>query len=258
MGRKLRVDFSNETVGDDDGRDQHGGGVSNTGDIPPTQPHNTNISPQGGGISNTVSYSQPSNGTANLPPPTAGSSALPPLPQGKDLPPGVTCTDAISRTLNALPTSQLLDILQQMKALATNDPARATELLNQAPQLSYAIFQSLLLMGLVSPDAINSVLDAGAPQPVAAPAPAPNPLAAYGYPGVTGTPPVAVGGGYAPPAPVPVMPAPVPVPAAAPTQDPEALMRAVMELPQETIDQLPEAERQQIMALRASYGAMRR
>jgi cleavage stimulation factor subunit 2 len=35
-------------------------------------------------------------------------------------------------------------------------------------------------------------------------------------------------------------------------------MRAVMELPQETIDQLPEAERQQIMALRASYAAQGR
>jgi len=255
MGRKLRVDFSNETVGDDDGRDQHGGVRTST--IRFTSNSTLLTSPQPGGNSNPTNYPQPSNGATNIPPPAAGSSALPPLPQGKDLPPGVTCTDAISRTLNALPTSQLLDILQQMKALAANDPARATELLHQAPQLSYAIFQSLLLLGLVSPDAINSVLDANAPQPVAAPAP-PNPLAAYGYPGATGTPPVAAGGVYAPPAPIPVMPAPAPVPAAAPAQDPEALMRAVMDLPQETIDQLPEAERQQIMALRASYGAMRR
>jgi cleavage stimulation factor subunit 2 len=30
-----------------------------------------------------------------------------------------------------------------------------------------------------------------------------------------------------------------------------------MELPQETIDQLPEAERQQIMALRADYASRR-
>ena len=53
-----------------------------------------------------------------------------------------------------------------MKGLATTDPARATELLEQAPQLGYAIFQALLLMGLVSPDVINSVLDSsGAPPP---------------------------------------------------------------------------------------------
>lgn len=194
------------------------------------------------------------------------SSSLPPLPQGKELPAGVSCTDAISRTLNTLPPAQLLDILQQMKALATGDPARATELLTQAPQLSYAIFQALLIMGLVSPDAINSVLEPGGGAPPAAahhhhphhlhhPPPPPAAYGAAAYPvGATGTPPVAAAGGYAAPA-APVAAAPAPAPVA---QDPEALMRAVMELPQETIDQLPEAERQQIMALRASYAAQTR
>ncbi|KAJ4297123.1 hypothetical protein N0V88_004041 [Collariella sp. IMI 366227] len=143
----------------------------------------------------------------------------------------------------------LLDILQQMKTLATNDPARCTELLTQAPQLSYAVFQALLIMGLVSPDAINSVLEPGAALAAAGgggiPPPASAPVGGYG------TPPVAAGG-YAPPPPQPTLAA---MPAPAGGQDPEALMRAVLELPQETIDQLPEAERQQIMALRASYAA---
>jgi cleavage stimulation factor subunit 2 len=137
-----------------------------------------------------------------------------------------------------------------MKTLATSDPVRATELLTQAPQLSYAVFQALLIMGLVSPDAINSVLEPGAAAAVPQPAPA-----GYGPP-ATATPPTAGVGGYAPP---PAAAAPVaaaqPAPAA---QDPEALMRAVMELPQETIDMLPEAEKQQIMALRASYAAQAR
>jgi cleavage stimulation factor subunit 2 len=177
----------------------------------------------------------------------------------------VTCTDDISRTLNTLPPAQLLDILSQMKALATNEPARATELLTQAPQLSYAIFQALLLMGLVSPEAINSVVDAGAaagPPPSAAPPPA-VPLgypSIPGYPGAvaTGTPPVA-----APYQPPPVVPPPAPAPAAPAggmlaAQDPDALMAMVMQLPQETIDQLPEAERQQVMMLKASYQAQRR
>jgi cleavage stimulation factor subunit 2 len=145
-----------------------------------------------------------------------------------------------------------------MKTLATNDPSRATELLTQAPQLSYAIFQALLIMGLVSPDAINSVLE----QPGAGGAPIPPPGAVPAVGAGYGTPPVVAGaGGYAPPvaaaAPA-VAAAPVAAPAAAGGQDPEALMRAVMELPQETIDQLPEAERQQIMALRASYAAQTR
>ncbi|EGO52498.1 hypothetical protein NEUTE1DRAFT_72168 [Neurospora tetrasperma FGSC 2508] len=243
MGRKLRVDFSNETVSDEDGgRDRDGGSNQNA-------PGSYNAQPPNGGGYNTA------------PPASAAPPALGPLPQGKDLPPDVTCTDAISRTLNTLPPAQLLDILQQMKTLATNDPARATELLNQAPQLSYAIFQALLIMGLVSPDAINSVLD----NPAAAAAPSmgtpvvPNPMggAPYGaYPGAIATPPVAPGpvGGYAAP-PVAAAPIPAPTAAAAPGQDAEALMRAVMELPQETIDKLQEAERQQILALRAQFSA---
>lgn len=212
MGRKLRVDFSNEQKSGED-------------DAPQTSP------------------SYPANGASY----SAQPSSLPPLPPGKDIPPGLTCTDAISRTLNTLPPAQLLDILGQMKTLASTDPQRATELLQQAPQLSYAVFQALLLMGLVSPDAIQSVVDPSAPA-------AAQPPAGYGanlmpgYP-VNNTPPVA-NAPYAPPQPA--------APPAAGGQDQEALMRAVMELPQAQIDMLPEAERQQVMALRAAYGGQRR
>jgi cleavage stimulation factor subunit 2 len=185
------------------------------------------------------------------------SSSLPPLPPGKELPANVTCTDAISRTLNTLPPSQLLDILTQMKALATNDPSRATELLQQAPQLAYAVFQALLLMGLVSPEAIQTVL-AQPQQPVGYP-----PQAVPGYPApalpvANNTPPVAA----VPYAPPPAQTAPVGYaaqpPAAAAGQDAEALMQAVMQLPQATIDQLPEAERAQILALRAQFSSQAR
>lgn len=204
-----------------------------------------------------ASHHQPSNGNAAASASGWQSASLPPLPPGKEIPPGVTCTDAISRTLNTLPPSQLLDILTQMKSLATTDPTRATELLTQAPQLAYAVFQALLLMGLVSPEAINSVLETGgvAPPPSAPPVQPPSANQMHGgYPGATNTPPVAVGGGYAPP------PAQAPAPAAAlgGGQDPEALMQAVMALPQETIDLLPEAERAQVLALRATFAAQRR
>lgn len=211
---------------------------------------NHQAGPQGGNYPNPTTTN---GGSSALPPAPSGSMglgasnpsvSLPPLPQGKDLPPGVSCTDSISRTLNTLPPAQLLDILQQMKTLATADPARATELLTQAPQLSYAIFQALLIMGLVSPDAINAVLEPGsAPQHHQQQQQQQMP---YG-----GTPPVAAAGGYPPP---PQQQQQQAAPVAAPQgQDPDALMRAVMDLPQETIDQLPDAERQQIMALRASY-----
>jgi cleavage stimulation factor subunit 2 len=233
MGRKLRVDYSTEgRVDGDDGNN-----------APPNYGQATN------GISHPTAQA-----------PTTGT--LPPLPPGKELPPGMTATDAISRTLNTLPPSQLLDILSQMKTLATNDPTRATELLTQAPQLSYAIFQALLLMGLVSPEAIQSVLDTSAapPPPVLSqPVPAYPPTAVPNYTAPpTSTPPVPAA--YAPPAIPAAQPGYVP-PAAnppAPQQDADALMAAVMNLPQETIDQLPEAERQQILALRASFMAQRR
>lgn len=222
MNRKLRVDFSNEG-GTDADNDGHGG-------------------------------SHTANGYGQAAPPVAPSSSLPPLPPGKELPPNVTATDAISRTLNTLPPSQLLDILTQMKGLATNDPARATELLQQAPQLSYAVFQALLLMGLVSPDAIRSVVDttAGAPavgfpqQAVPGYPPAP------GHSGATNTPPVAGGPYAAPGQPAPYAAAPAP-PQAPAGDGTEALMAQVMALPMETINMLPEAERAQILAIRAQF-----
>src|SRR5436305_13398667 len=40
-----------------------------------------------------------------------GPPALPPLPQGVDLPPNLKCADTISNTLKTLPPTQLLDIL---------------------------------------------------------------------------------------------------------------------------------------------------
>lgn len=188
MGRKLRVDFSNEggAGNDDSGRNDRGDANNYTNN---NNNNNNNYNPP------------PPNGNDN----PSGGGALPPLPPGRDLPPGVTCTDAISRTLNTLPPAQLLDILSSMKQLASTDPARATELLNQAPQLSYAVFQALLLMGLVSPEAINAVLEPGS-NPGAAPGGYPPPAPQQqqqqqppGFPGATNTPPVVAPTPYAPP-----------------------------------------------------------
>ncbi|KAH7162896.1 hinge domain of cleavage stimulation factor subunit 2-domain-containing protein [Dactylonectria estremocensis] len=226
MGRKLRVDFSNDQKStDDDNQGPSGHNAHGSNGAAPTN-YNTQ------------------------------SSSLPPLPSGKELPPGVTCSDAISRTLETLPPPQLLDILVQMKTLATSEPQRATELLQQAPQLAYAVFQALLLMGLVSPEAIQSVVEPGAPPPAQAPTVGYPSAPMPGYPGASNTPPVAVMPYQAPPQ---AYGAPAAAPAPPPAgQDPDALMRAVMELPQAQIDMLPEAERQQILALRASYASQRR
>lgn len=223
MGRKLRVDFSNEKPSTADIDDGPPGGANGSGANSYQQQHQQEQPP-----------------------------SLPPLPPGKDLPAGVSATDAISRTLRTLPPAQLLDILQQMKTMSAADPARATELLSQAPQLSYAIFQALLLMDLVSPDAIHSVVEPGVAVPPPAAAVAHGPYAAYQQQLVSNnTPPVTMP--YPPPtAAAPPSAAQTPAPPAAGPQDTDALMQQVLALPQSTIDQLPEAERAQIMALRAS------
>ena len=210
-----------------------------------------------------------------IPPPPGqtghNGSSLPPLPIGQDLPAGLSCPDAISRTLHTLPPRQLLDVLSQMKTLTTTDPQKATELLQQAPQLSYAIFQALLLMGLVSTDALSSVVEAASqpqqvpPQlehysqpapnsyPPGFPPPPPHMSGQLGMP--MGTPPVQGQHLYPPPPPQRAQPPPQPQ-QVAPAADPntEALMQQVLEMPQELIDSLPPAERAQLMSLRQMYG----
>lgn len=260
MGRKLRVDFSNDSASSGGGdrdrdRDRDRGGD------------------RAGGAMDGQNGSATSLPTASAS--GAASGSLPPLPPGVDLPAGVTATDAISRTLTTLPPAQLLDILSSMKSLAMTEPQRAVELLTQAPQLAYAIFQALLLMGLVREETITAVAQPGAaggpvggpgaagigvtptPPVPGYPVPPPQPPAAGVYGAVPGhQPPMVVPPPVVPP---PVVQQPPPVQAPPPAaQDPDALMRAVMELPQDVIDKLPETERQQILALRANYSLQRR
>lgn len=213
---------------------------------------------------------------APVPPPAAASQNGPfQLPPGIDLSDGLTCADSISRTLNTLPPAQLLDVLVQMKQLVATDQNKATDLLRQAPQLAYALFQGLLLMGLVSTDALGSVVEqanAPPPAPPVVPVPTPQqqvyqppPMAAQGYPpnyagmpaphlGQMGTPPVHNMAYPPPPQQYPQPPPqqqrapPAPV---NPALTPE-MMQQVMNMPQEVIDTLPPADRASLLALRAS------
>ncbi|KAA6413360.1 MAG: hypothetical protein FRX48_03106 [Lasallia pustulata] len=240
MGRQLRVDFSHE------------GGKEDTApagyDAQPPQPPQQHQAPNG--------YGRPGM-----------SNGLPPLPPGVDLQPGLTCPDAISKTLSTLPAPQLLDILSQMKGLVMGDPAKATELLKQAPQLSYAIFQALLLMGLVDTSVLASVVEQ-ASQPAQAPPqipPSRPPPQAYQpppqlppqpqypqFPQIPGpthvpTPPVQQQAYQPPPMPQQQTQAPPQQP-----MGQEELLKQVMAMTQQQIDQLPPVERSQIMMLRQS------
>ncbi|KAI9832059.1 MAG: hypothetical protein M1838_005681 [Thelocarpon superellum] len=221
MGRKLRVDFSNEGASDDS---------APAGYVPQQQ---------------------------GLPGPPPSSGALPPLPPGVDLPAGLTCPDAISRTLSTLPPAQLLDILSQIKGYVSADPAKATELLRQAPQLSYAIFQALLLMGLVDPNALQSVIEQSASQAMhpgqmpQGPPPSQLPYQQYQVQGGHGqvpTPPTHAQA-YAPQPAAPPASATAPAPAGL---DKAALIQHVLSLTQDQINAMPPGEREQLLLVRQS------
>lgn len=232
MGRKIRVDWPHNNEKDSVPPDYSQLPQTQTGVVLlPGQQVSSSSSAAAAAVQDSVP------GSAAAPP---SAVSLPPLPPGVDLPPHLDCPNAISQTLSALPPNQLLDVLSQMKALAVADPARATELLRQAPQLAYAIFQALLLMNLVDYSTLGSVVEQAA-QPVAA-APVYQPFA--GIPGPIATPPV-VNPPFAPPA---AAAAAAPQPAAAVAQD--ELLQQVLSMPQSAIDALPPVERSQIMLLR--------
>lgn len=224
MGRKLRVDWSNDN---------------------------------GAGDNAPANNSGPLNGQSDAAAAVPQPSTLPPLPAGAELQPGISCPDAISSTLNTLPPPQLLDIISQMKGLVMTDPAKATEVFRQAPQLAYAIFQALLLLNLVDTNVLGSLIDPTPAAPVAPPPqaqpPAPQPpRPPQNYPGYppqpVPTPPQAVQQPYGQP----------PQPAAPANLSPEqiAAYQQVMALSQAQIDSLEPGPRQQIMALRQQFAAL--
>lgn len=222
MGRKLRVDWSNDN---------------------------------GAGDNAPANNPAPVNGQPDVAAAAPQSSTLPPLPPGAELQPNLSCPDSISLTLNTLPPPQLLDIISQMKGLVMTEPAKATEVFRQAPQLAYAIFQALLLLNLVDTNVLGSLIDP-APAAAAAPPQAQPPALQQARPPQNYS-------GY-PPQPVPTPPQQVqqpygqPAPQAPPTFTPEQLTayQQVMALSQAQVDALDPTARAQIMHLRQTFAAM--
>lgn len=93
---------------------------------------------------------------------------LPPdLPRGQPLVAGQAATDQISQTLAAIPPGQLAEITGQMKQLVATAPDQARQLLTANPQLTYALFQAMLMMGIVDASVLTRMLAPAAaiPQP---------------------------------------------------------------------------------------------
>ncbi|MBW0485313.1 hypothetical protein O181_025028 [Austropuccinia psidii MF-1] len=148
-GRALRLDFAD--VGNHDTRDAGGR-------PPPPKGRRAAAAAAAAAAAGNTSGSQEyiGNGGRNAPPITTG---LPPdLPRGQPLAPGQTATDQISQTLAAIPQTQLAEIMSQMKQLVTTAPDQARQLLNSNPQLTYALFQAMLMMGIVDASILTRML----------------------------------------------------------------------------------------------------
>ena len=118
----------------------------------------------------------PDFNTSTPPPIPSGPPAgiANPLPRGATLPTNVNPTDSISRTLSAFPPAELLQVISQLKAIATSSPDQARNLLVSSPQLAYAVVQAMLLMGIIDAPTLQSIMSnptalklAGVPQPPA-------------------------------------------------------------------------------------------
>ncbi|KAF9045242.1 hypothetical protein BJ165DRAFT_1415368 [Panaeolus papilionaceus] len=91
------------------------------------------------------------------------------LPPGIPVPKGASALDMISETLAKMPPGQLMEVLAQMKSLVISHPEQARTLLVKHPQLSYALFQALLLNRIVDSAILERML-ASSRGPTVAPA----------------------------------------------------------------------------------------
>lgn len=255
MNRTLRVDYSNEAGGGDAG--------------PAASKHEQQTHQQAQHWQQ-MQQAQQQMGQALPPQPSpqfgAGQS-LPPL--GVTLPENVSAPDAISRTLSAMDPNELLTVVSHLKNMSNNDPGQVTQLLQQQPQLAYAVFQALLLMGLVDTSILGQLVSTG--QQAQAPQPPPQPTSAPYQPPpqqfhppppqqppqfpphfqqqpMMGTPPVH-SHGYPPPP----IPQHLQKPPNFSAQEWESV-RQVCSLPQQQIDSLDPNQRNSLMQLRQSYG----
>ncbi|CAN6675058.1 mRNA 3'-end-processing protein Rna15p [Trichomonascus vanleenenianus] len=96
---------------------------------------------------------------------------LPQLPNGQSLPPGVTATEAITRTLNGFSRQRNLQIITDLKSVINNNTPLAIELFRTSPQLAFAAVQSLLSLQLVNPQVISGLIDQSQQQPAPPPPP---------------------------------------------------------------------------------------
>ncbi|TFK75638.1 hypothetical protein BDN72DRAFT_448303 [Pluteus cervinus] len=212
------------------------------------------------------------------------------LPPGVPIPKGSNALDTISQNLAKMQPSQLMEVLAQMKAFVITHPDQARALLVAHPQLAYALFQSLVLNKIVDSAILQRMLEAtgaasapppgpGAPRAPVAPhlqphAPPPPQSAQYPtpmYPQPPGfqtslPPQTAPANPMYPPQALPPAyyrpqtQAQPSIPPSQPAQAPpaidethRAMLMQVLNMPQEQVNALPEAERAAIIQLKSQF-----
>ncbi|UJR15795.1 hypothetical protein I4U23_002727 [Adineta vaga] len=66
--------------------------------------------------------------------------------------------EVIARTIVNLPPEQVVDLMKQMQTIIKDYPTEARNILIQNPQLTYAMLQSLVVMGLIPPNEATNML----------------------------------------------------------------------------------------------------
>lgn len=174
--------------------------------------------------------------------------------EGGSMTPTGAAMDLLTKRVADLTPTQMYEIMSQMKQMQQSDPTQARTLLIQNPQLSLALFQAQLVLGMVKPPSSAAPAQAPAARaPAAAPPPAHQ--AAPVAPHMMQQQPVRGRGGVPPPPPpvrqaVPPPPAPVAAAAAPAADQQQALLRQVLAMTPGQIAILPPDQRQQVEYLR--------
>ncbi|GAA5833515.1 hypothetical protein JCM5353_007948 [Sporobolomyces roseus] len=183
------------------GGDRGGPGGFNQGPPLGGPPQGYGQPPGAGGMGIPPPQQMNNNNSGPPPPPPMlpGGIQPRPLPAGIPLEPGKSSTDKITETIGTMAPGQLLDIMSQMKALVIASPYEARALLTSNPQLSYALFQAMLCMGIVDPALLSKAFPSafpagsGPPPAVASPYGAPPPASYGGAAPPYGAPPTSYG-----------------------------------------------------------------
>ena len=86
-------------------------------------------------------------------------------PYGAPCPPD-NAPEAISQAVASLPPEQMFELMKQMKNCILGNPDEAKKLLQQNPQLAYALLQALVVMRVLDPTIAQSMLHGSRPKPL--------------------------------------------------------------------------------------------